>query len=307
MNIIWVDDVAAEVVLNEIGIDCVSVEIQTRLIDRKASRENRARENPLDESRIEGIRSSAEKGVPIPKLVIRKLGEKFIIAGGNHRFAALGDVEKLPAHLIECTDAEFEIACRLLNTVVGVGMGKEERIKNAIDAIDRLGLSRSQASKIYGVSKSTLSNCYRLNHIKRRIVATQPASARNKIKQSHINILGDLCNNDNVLGAALELIYDKNTSFEDLVSAASVAKTKTTEAEQVRVFKDVVQLSAENERKVVRRNKRSQFLKILTQVRQLGGIKKWSELEVEKKEIETMKSILIDAINSLKNLSKVNG
>ena len=155
----WIDDVAGIAALEELGIRVYDAVIPVTSINRKASAENRARKHSLDESRIEGIVSARKRNIPIPKIVVRKsptFGN--VIAGGNHRFASLNGESSIPVHMIECTDAEFEIACKILNTVVGVGISKDERIAAAMDAHERLGVARKVACSMYGVSEGTLQD-----------------------------------------------------------------------------------------------------------------------------------------------------
>lgn len=306
MLINWVEDSAARVVLDDIGIEMVDQTISVQQIDKKASRENRARACPLDETRIEGIKCAAQKGVPIPKIVVRRVGAKYIIAGGNHRFSSLNGQTEIPVHVIEGTDEEFEVACRVLNTVVGVGMTSEERMENAIDAVNRLGLTKQAAADIYGVSPHTLNAAIRTKAIEIKASSLFPHRGR-KISKTQIIKLGDIAYNDNVLKAACEMIAATNASSKEVGELAALARTKSTEAEQVAVFEEAAALKRKDAKKIVRRNKRIHFLSLITQVRQLGAVRTWADLQIESSEADQVKQQIRDAINTLKNLCKVNG
>lgn len=302
----WVRDDAAVVVLSDIGLPVVDEVVNVNMIDLRKSRENRARKNPLDDTRLDGIKNAIRKGVPIPQIVLRRLNSGYVIAGGNHRFASINGARSVPAHVIECSDLEFETVCRLLNTVVGEGMTRDERIESAADAVMRLGLSQVEAATLYGVSPSTVGQAVSAEKAKARM-ASLPASVRKKVKSSHIRKLGDIANNDNVLRSAMLFIADTKASTADVAEVSKIAKTKTTEAEQVAVFEDAARLRANEKRRVYVRPIRKAFLASVGSLQQLRGKQAWSELQIETAEIEIVKKQVKDVITMLQRLCRADG
>lgn len=308
MNVVWIDDEAAKVVLQEIGIEAFESDILVTEIDRKASRENRARDIPLDESRIEGIQNAAEKGVPFPKIVVRKKGNTYVICGGNHRFAALEKyhVKKpMPVHMMQCTDAEFEIACRVLNTVVGSGIAKEERIKFAMDAHERLSIPMKAACAMYGVSVEALKRALSNASAHRRLLALSPKS-KNRVSMTHITKLGELAKNDNVLRAAAVAIAEKKLTAAVVGELASIARLQPTEAMQVAVFERET-ARHDDTKSAVPRKIRAKFVAALNSIQSLKDKKTWESVEIKKSEIQTFKDQIRDVQNILNCLCKDDG
>jgi len=307
MTINWVDDLAAMAIADSLGIAHVTQTISVDDIDRKRSAENRARDIPLDESRRDGIRHSMDAGVPIPKIFVRQVGNKFVIAGGNHRFSGVTDATKsIPVHAVACTDAEFELLCRALNTVVGVGMTQSERVRAAVDAIERLGLTQKDASGIYGVALSTVSAAYRKTVAERRAKAILP-NAKCTMKQSHFNTLGELIHNDNVLKAAAVFVDKAKADSKTLGEIASIAKTKKTEAEQVDVFAQATEPYHKGKKVSVPRRIRQSLLRTLDQIEKLEGKSTWQSLELDPIEVESVRRRIAKAASILNCLCKVNG
>ncbi len=314
MKTIWVSDDAAKVVLANLGIICSDVVIDVNEIDLKASRENRARDIPLDESRIDGIKNAAGKGVPMPKIAVRKVttqnlilkGKPYVIGGGNHRYDALGQYEKkLPVHVFECTDAEFEIACRVLNTVVGNGMSKDERVRAAMDSHERLGLSQESVCAIYGVTLPSLKYAISVANMDRRLQALDP-KLKSAMTPSHIRKLGDLAKNDNVLRVAATLTKEKGLTTKELDELCMIARNQNTEAQQIAVFER--EMARQDASKILVPKKiRAKFVSALNSIEQLKDKKTWESLEISKKEIETFRSQICNVRNILNFLLEENG
>jgi uncharacterized ParB-like nuclease family protein len=305
----WIDDDAAKVVLLDMGLETSDEVISAMDIDKVKSAQNRARATPLDDTRIEGISAAAEKGVPIPKIVVRKEAKgAYVIAGGNHRFAACAtDRDIIPVHVIQCTDAEFETACRVLNTVVGVGMTKAERLAAALDDIQRLGITQSMAAGLYGVSKKQVSEAAIEQDTRRRVAAVVPASVAKQVTKTHIKNLGELARNDNILKAACMLVSKAKLTVSQISDLTKEAKTKHTEADQLAVFEDAVTIHCSERPRIIPRRKRSEFASTLKRIKNLEGVQSWSALEIEPREVEVWTKQVDEAISILQRLSKVSG
>jgi hypothetical protein len=303
----WVDDEAAIVVLGDMGMAVEDRTILVRDVNKKASRENRARDLPLDETRVGGIKNAIEKGVPMPKIVMREVGGQYVIAGGNHRFASVNGVQELPVHVLaDCSDVEFEVACRILNTVVGEGMTQQQRVSSAVDAVERLGFSRKDACELYGVTEDSVKHGIASVAAQRRL-ASMPPRVRNALKKTHITRLGELANNENILRAAANLVAETKISADELGEIAKVVRGKTTEAAQVLVFEDRMKMGQSQSTRKVPRKTRQKLLSALTTIQQLKGKKTWASVEVTKDEVEIFRQNAKDVISILSCLLKVDG
>lgn len=307
MDINWIKDDAGIAVLAGAGIHVRDAVISIDSINRKASAENRARKIPLDESRLDGIKSAYQRGIPIPKIVVRKdQRQGNVIAGGNHRFNSLNGEKVIPVHIIECTDAEFEMACKLLNTVVGDGMSRQERISNAVNDHKRLGVDRKTVCRMYGIKEGTLADAIKHQELQLKL-ASFPASARDAVTQTHARILGDLNKNENVTRAAVSAIASTRMTAKDLSDLCKEAREAKTEAEQIVVFERFAKLHASDTAKVIPRTNKQSFLRACTQLRNMKDKKTWESLEFSKDEIVEAKAIASEIINILNCLCKANG
>jgi transposase len=304
MSITWVPDDAGVAILDSIGISSKEMQIEVKDIDKKKSKENRARKNPLDRTRVFGIESAMIKGVPIPMIVVRKSRERFIIAGGNHRFASIGNQEIIPVHVIGCTDAEFEVACRLLNTVVGEGMTKDDRVESAIIAVEQMGMSVGVAAEMYGVGRNTVSESMSANVIRRKLAA-MPLNVRKSVNLTHIRRLGDLANNDNILRAAATMVTETRITADELQELAKVARTKTTESAQISVFEEGLKQRQGTE--IVPRRLRKKLLSALTQLQSFNGKNTWESVEVNAEDTEAFRKQVQEVVNILSCLLKASG
>jgi len=308
MSINWVNDSAAVAIAASLGITAHEIEIKVSNIDRKLSAENRAREVPLDEGRLDGIRHSISLGIPIPKVVVRLLpdGETCVIAGGNHRFNSIADsVSIIPVHCAQCTDAEFEVLCRALNTVVGVGMTQSERVKAAVDAVERIGFTRKEAGKIYGVHETTLSYTIKKLIAERKVMAILP-HAKNKMTTIHFQRLGDLGMNDNILKACAVFVDKSKADGARVQELAVIARTKATEAEQVNVFSSATAPYFLGKKIQVPRRKRSSFLSSIQTINKIASKKTWQSIEMDSQDIESVRQSIVTTIHILNCLCKAS-
>ena len=92
----WAHDGRAEQVVSSIGLDFEYTLIDPSEIDRKASRVNRARIEPINSDVAKEYAASLENGSVFPAIVVCKLpdNDDLVIAGGNHRDEAWSCVLK---------------------------------------------------------------------------------------------------------------------------------------------------------------------------------------------------------------------
>jgi len=307
MAINWIDDAPAMAIADGMGIRHSLATIMISDIDKKKSAENRARDIPLDESRREGIRHSMDSGIPIPKIFVRAVGGEYVIAGGNHRFSGIDlRTKAIPVHVAFCTDAEFEIFCRALNTVVGVGMTHAERMKAAVDAVNRMGVSRKDAAAIYGVVQKSLEIAVRKAALEYRIESVLPG-VRKKITASHLVCLGEMASNDNVLRAAADFVDKSKATVIEFSELAKEAKSKATEADAVAVFEVATMPYKKGKRASVPKRVRKSLLDVLTQIESLEGKTSWRQLELDPIEIAKVHARILKATSILDSLLRDSG
>lgn len=303
----WVDDIAAMAIADGMGLQHEKAVIEIQHIDIGKSYENRAREIPLDESRLEGIAHAMREGIPIPKIFVRRCGLKYVIAGGNHRFNSLPEtVRVLEVHVVECTDAEFETLCRALNTVVGVGLSKNERIRCAVDAVERLGMSRKDAARLYGLTVIAVETAAKKAAVEKRIEAIT-GKRKSSMTQTHICKLGDLANNDNILRAVTEFVDKSKATSDELAQLATLARKQTTEADQVEIFRRATEPYKTPKKVTIPRKHKKRFLTALKQIEIVLEKKTWQELEIEPVEAESLRERVKKVKDCLHFLCKASG
>jgi ParB-like chromosome segregation protein Spo0J len=308
MKVTWTLDFGAQFTLGKLGIAYTMITVRISLIDRRASAENRARETPLDKEKVQLIVNAVKAGAPLPSIVLRERKDgRFVVAGGNHRFNAAVALEEgsVTAYVIKCTDAEFETLCKQLNTTEGDGAKASERCKWAAQDILRENITQADAAERYGLSVKQVAHSVRLLRAQNRLDAMATAGGA-KLTSTHINVLGDLAHNDNVLQAAAELIAD-GAIAKDVQEVARRARIKNTEAEQVAEFAAALDLRRELASKPVKRTKRTTFLAWISNGEKLCKATELSELEILESETQSVKDRLQAVSNCLQCLCKGNG
>jgi len=233
----WIDDMPGLSVIDSLGLSCTTVTVDIKAIDKKESAQNRARDTPLDRDRAHGIARAINQNIPIPRLVFRKRksGAKisYVVAGGNHRLHAINDVigkdDAVEAHVVDCSNEEFELLCRLLNTVVGEGASKTVRISQATDAVDRLGFAIQKAADMYHISRNDLKKA-----IQSRDIRTKFELTGKKVSPSQINSIGMKCiDNDNVLRSMLPVIAKHSLTQAQVRDMSKKCEEQKTEQDMI--------------------------------------------------------------------------
>lgn len=315
MAVNWEPDKAALAVIESLGLpEPATVTMPVTAIDKKRSLENRARvDAPVDGERSKAMEGTMVRGFPFPMIVVRrvKAGGKMcqVIAGGNHRFAAacgVGETE-IPAHCVECTDGEFDMLCRLLNTVVGSGTTSAERLAFAVDAVQRLGVHRTRAAEMYGVTRSAIDVALRTEAVRHRLAASNPAVA-SRVCAAHLKAVHQLADNDNVLAAVANVLATGRPTVKEVTEIARNAAEFRTEAERVEYLNDVVETRKRAAGRIVPRKKRLSFLRLF------GGLESlileassFTDLELEQSDILEVSKRCRSVIQRLQTLCKAAG
>jgi hypothetical protein len=309
MKLFWVEDEVDKKTIADLGIDFEDITINVSEIDEKASAQNRARTVAKYPEHVEGIYLSMVEGSAIPKIVVRRVGNKYVIAGGNHRFAAAkkAGAKTLPVYCVEATDVEFEQLCRVLNLNNGMRASDEENMKSAVDAVVRIGDNMLQVAKRYRVTYSRLQAAVKAHNVSQRLAVLAPKN-KGVFTQSHVNKLGDVANNDNVLVAAASYVAATNAPATEIAELARKARSMTTEAEQVNVFTTAAAVSEKMKRATIPRTKRKQFLLWLSNAEKvLKGSVTWQSLELLNEEVPEVSERVKSVRKCLSTLLRVDG
>jgi hypothetical protein len=306
----WTKDVGAETVLNRLSIKFQMERIDANAIDVKLSRANTARAFRIDADHAESISLAIMRGDPIPAIVVRKIllttKEKYkcvhVIAGGNHRDEGCriaGESER-EAYVVECTDTEFTILCRLLNTVVGQGATKADRVMQACDAVRASAMTATSAAIEFNVSKQAISKALKLQAANLRL-QSKLDSAKTKISPNVALALADV-QLDSVLDKAIELVAKSKLSGTDIVTHVREAIKLPSEAEQANYLAGVIERNQNVGRSPITSKKRAAFLKSISALENLiVSSTTYSALEIinDVKEIKARCQKLAQRLNTL--------
>jgi len=310
MEVNWID---AEVDVQTIRKRGIAVEnrlIALDQIDEKASAQNRARRLALDLEHAENIYMAAVSGNAIPKIVVRLVAGRYVIVGGNHRLSAIkkiGGTQLIPVHCVETTDVEFEQLCRILNLNNGKREDAKHVMEDAVDAVVRLGMSHADVAEMYQLSQSSLQNAVRLQSVTQRLSRLSPRQ-KQAVTPTHVQKLGDLANNDNVLVAAAEFISSTKATGVEVGELAKKARKMPTEADQVAVFNAAKSVKETLSKRAIPRPKRQLFMAWLTNAEKiLKGNVTWQSLELLNEEVPEVSERIKSVRKCLGVLLKVDG
>lgn len=271
---IWTKDIGAETVLKRLSIDYEMKTIDANTIDLKLSRANTARAFRINGDHAESISLGIMRNDPIPAIVVRKVHRsagtsRYVIAGGNHRDQACriaGESER-ETYVVECTDTEFTILCRLLNTVVGQGASKADRVMQACDAVRSSAMTASSAALEFNVAKQAISKALKVQTATLR-VQSKLDKANTKISPTVALALADV-QLDSVVNKAIELICTSKLTGTEVVTHIREAIKLPSEAEQANYLTGVIERNKNASRSPISSRKRSTFLKSITTLENL--------------------------------------
>jgi len=299
----WIPDIGAEEAMTRLGIAWKVERVCMTDIDVPASRKNHARKEKLDKEHAESIAASQRRGDSMPMIVVRNragLAKPKIIAGGHHRhhgFDANG-VDEITAYVVECTDSEFVILCNVLNTSVGKGMTKAEKVEKAADAVMSQMMTTRQAAIHFGVDVSSVNARKRSSEAGSRLLARTGKTLR--LPQVTAVALADI-QADSVFREALELAESSKSPSKEVAKAIQMAG-ELPEAEAIKAIRSF-RIEEEANQRSVSSPKRTQFLRSLTMVSQLASENKTLDaLEIPKemqKEVREKCKTIANFMNSL--------
>lgn len=250
----WKIDEAAAAELNGMGIEWQEGWIEHEDIDVSDSRENGARSQRLDESVVVDYRECMERGDVFPMIVVCKINGrgKFVIAGGNHRHAALASVEKSTFPAMGCivSAVQFAILCRRLNRANGKRETRADRVKHAAQLVAVYGLDQTTAAETMDIPRSTLGTELRATEV-RQIIAGLTGDDCSEVPSSVLVTMNKHKSDHNVL-RELARLAKVGVGLDEMRSVVRKLTELPTEAEKVET------LSAMHEQRKKKTAKRGQ-------------------------------------------------
>ena len=181
----WTTDLRTEQVFQRLGIEAMCGPNGQRLAAIAASEiiqgtiaSNTARlsKRKIDLNLAEDYWHCMQSGDAFPAIVVVRVGDRYQIAGGHHRFQAACNIGKQPtiaAYVLDTlSPAAFTLLCQTLNSVEGSRVSREDRVKMAVAYFHLHGVTQKEAAKIYQVPANTLGSAIRSQRLAERLAQT---------------------------------------------------------------------------------------------------------------------------------------
>lgn len=209
--------------LRRLQIDFEEVTIRPEQIDLEKSKNTQERiiARPVDDKHVEELALSMIDGVPFPPITVKKLGmHSYLVLSGLHRVYAAKEAElpEIGAYVIsdrtsDTMISKFSIAA---NAALGARPSTDQRLLQAIDLVQRSGVSIVEAAATANVSRHVLSE--RLRRIEGRM-----RLAKLKISDEVLKRVADTATmrlgavpDDKVLEAAVRAIDKYKLTISDI-------------------------------------------------------------------------------------------
>lgn len=236
-------DAQVEAWLREHGVDEFDLQQRFKIaqIDPRASLQNQARFDALDEDHVIVVAEAMSAGTPIPPIVVVKLSTRarYKVLDGNHRWRAaeLIDRATLPAYVI--TQALTETQERLLIATANTRHPKpntmSERLSFAAWLIEHRGTSQIDAARMVGVPVGKVRSHMALLRAGRRIRQIVGVNAAQKLGHGAQTRL-DALRSDEVLSTAASIALDAKLSqveINDLVTRLNKLRSERSQMEML--------------------------------------------------------------------------
>ena len=234
----WKIDEAAAAELDGMGIEWEEVHVNHESINIGESRLNGARRHRLDESAVADYRECMERGDVFPMIVVCKIdgAKRYLIAGGNHRHAALMSFPKEPFPVMACSVSvvEFAILSRRLNRANGKRETRADRVKQAAELVQVYGLDQVAAAEAMDVPRSTLGTELRAAEV-RQVIASITGNDCSDVPNSVVAIMGAFRRDHNIL-AKLAALAKTGVGAEEIRKVIRELKELPTEAAKVEML-----------------------------------------------------------------------
>ncbi len=234
----WKIDEAAAAELDGMGIEWKEVRIEQERISISDSRRNGARRDRLDESAVVDYRECMERGDVFPMIVVCKIdgAKRYVIAGGNHRHAALAGLPRQSFPVMSCdvSVVQFAILSRRLNRANGKRESRADRVKQAAELVTAYGLDQKAAAEAMDVPRSTLGTELRATEV-RQIIAGITGDDCSEVPSSVLVTIGKYKSDHNVL-RELAGLSKVGVGLDEMRSLVRKLKELPTEAAKVEML-----------------------------------------------------------------------
>lgn len=220
-------DKAAEQVLASCGIAQSSVayaKIELSDIDERESVRNRGRtSSKLDAEVVVRYADQMRAGVlfPVPCVWDRGLGtgKRYVVAGGNHRLAAMKALKltSCNALVFRATMREFFLVSRTLNTTNGKSLDDREKLVLAGELCVEQGWSYEDSAKQFGVSRDTVKRHVQVFRI-REVLGVRSVDASG-VSDDRLARLHKFLKQPPILEAAVRIAKLKSLNTEEMLAA----------------------------------------------------------------------------------------
>jgi uncharacterized ParB-like nuclease family protein len=238
MRLDWKTDDDALKTIRRLGLDSSHATIGIAAIDVKTSRHNHARKQAIIDSNVDDYADAMRRGDVFPMIVLARVDGKrqWLVAGGNHRLAAAIkiDATEIDAITVECDSSMFAILCPALNLYVGQREDRSVRVKQAADAVMRLGISQKQAAEEYRVPAASVSHA--VIEAKTIVAAARIGIKADDLPPAYLQAIYQVESDATLLPMAIELAKTKLASKE-VQECVKEARKQPTEADRVAMLR----------------------------------------------------------------------
>ena len=237
----WKIDEAAAAELDGMGVEWEEVWIEHESINIGDSRHNGARRHRLDESAVADYCECMKRGNVFPMIVVCQIDNrgKYIIAGGNHRHAALTGLSDAAFPVMSCSVSvvEFAILSRRLNRTNGKRESRADRVKQAAELVSVYGLDQVAAAEAMDIPRSTLQKEIRASEV-REAIAELTGDECKEVSNTVIIAMGKFCNDHNVL-CRLATLAKSGVSAQEMSGVVRKLQKIPTEAAKVELLSEM--------------------------------------------------------------------
>lgn len=250
MSIRWRRDDLAEDLLNRLGLIWEEKAIRLDSIDWGESLNNGARlDQPIIEELVEDYAMAMLDGSAFPKPVVHSYrGKSPVILSGNQRLESAKRVAKddaVPVYFLTTEDKlKADLFLRMANVALGERSSRENRFQQAIYAVRVLGISMTDASKMFLVSDSAISLRIRSQDIRRELDKANVPNAE-MLTMSHCHELGKL-NPEFIpkVATVCSIALPSAERLNQAVASINAQKTQAGKIKKLREFESELKESA---------------------------------------------------------------
>jgi ParB-like chromosome segregation protein Spo0J len=234
MQVKWINDSYAEQTIKKFGISYKIEDVSMSSINWEESRKNGARYSyNIDTEHVTALALAMANGDSLPRPVVRKIGGKYIIFGGNHRVPAAKELGELDfsAYVIETTDEAVIFALPAALNAQSGQQSREERTKLAVASVYK-GLAPLEASNRFSIPVANITNQIRADDFRKELQKLNIPPE--KLTTTSVLAIAAI-KNPNVYAPAARLVLRGKLSSEECKKFSQDIRKEKTEAQQIAI------------------------------------------------------------------------